>query len=338
MNNLISKNSSTSISPKISVIVPVYNAAKYLIQCIDSILGQDFINFELLLIDDGSKDNSGLICDEYAQKDKRVKVFHKENGGVSSARNLGIDNSQGEFVVFIDSDDYVDSDYLTILMSGGNADLVVSGYINTYCPEVNSSYPDSLYVSEQISTCLVWLLNEEPLRVPWGKRLKLNILKNNAIYFDKSISFGEDTVFVQTYLIYCNTVALQNGMPYHYRVEQNKQSFFRHTLSSKEYIYTSHIVTEIYKKITQRFAFTCPNYYQNTNKYILIQYFRGIIQKKFTFTGYIDYKQTMKQMLPEALFSDRLYNLIYKLLQKKHYFFSFLILKFIFPLKVHFEK
>lgn len=94
--------------PKISVIVPVYNAEKYLHRCIDSILAQTFIDFELLLINDGSKDNSGKICDEYAAKDNRIRVFHKENGGVSSARNLGLDNAKGEWVTFVDSDDWIE--------------------------------------------------------------------------------------------------------------------------------------------------------------------------------------------------------------------------------------
>lgn len=100
------------MNPKISVIVPVYNTEKYLHRCIDSILAQTFTDFELLLIDDGSKDNSGTICDEYAAKDSRVRVFHKENGGVSSARNLGLDNAKGEWISFVDSDDYTDSYFL----------------------------------------------------------------------------------------------------------------------------------------------------------------------------------------------------------------------------------
>ena len=96
-------------NPKISIIVPVYNAERYLHRCIDSILAQTFRDFELLLIDDGSKDNSGYICDEYAEKDERVKVWHKENGGVSSARNVGLDNARGEWVTFADSDDWLES-------------------------------------------------------------------------------------------------------------------------------------------------------------------------------------------------------------------------------------
>ena len=103
--------------PKISVIVPVYNTEKYLRRCIDSVLAQTYQDFELLLIDDGSKDSSGAICDEYAEKDTRVRVFHKENGGVSSARNLGLDNAKGEWVTFIDSDDYFLPKGLTVLYS-----------------------------------------------------------------------------------------------------------------------------------------------------------------------------------------------------------------------------
>ena len=98
---------------KVSIIVPVYNVEKYLQRCIESILTQTETDFELLLIDDGSKDKSGLICDEYAQKDKRVNVIHKENGGVSSARNLGIEKANGEWICFIDADDYVRQDFLS---------------------------------------------------------------------------------------------------------------------------------------------------------------------------------------------------------------------------------
>ena len=112
-------------NPKISVIIPVYNAESTLRRCVDSVLAQTFTDFECLLINDGSKDKSGEICDEYARKDSRVKVFHKENGGVSSARNVGLDNARGEWVSFVDSDDWVEGDilesmYKTALLSGSS--------------------------------------------------------------------------------------------------------------------------------------------------------------------------------------------------------------------------
>jgi len=115
---------------RISVIVPVYNVEKYLARCIDSILAQTFADFECILIDDGSSDNSPAICDEYAKKDDRIKVIHKENGGVSSARNTGLDVAQGEWITFIDSDDWVENNILDLLLNNAvknNCDMSVCG-------------------------------------------------------------------------------------------------------------------------------------------------------------------------------------------------------------------
>ena len=110
----------------ISVIIPIYNTEKYLCQCIESVLIQSYPKFELLLINDGSKDRSGEICDEYAKKDNRIKVFHKENGGVSSARNLGLDNANGDYICFIDADDYVGKRYLEIHLPDNDEDFIQS--------------------------------------------------------------------------------------------------------------------------------------------------------------------------------------------------------------------
>ena len=101
----------------ISVIVPVYNVEKYLNKCIDSIINQTYKNLEIILVDDGSQDSSGKICDEYTKKDNRIKVIHKENGGVSSARNIGLNNATGEWIAFIDADDWVDEEYLQTLFN-----------------------------------------------------------------------------------------------------------------------------------------------------------------------------------------------------------------------------
>ena len=104
-------------TPAISIIVPIYNVERYLCECIDSIIAQTFVDWELLLIDDGSTDNSRLICEDYASKDKRIRVTHKPNGGVSSARNLGLDHAQGEYLTFVDADDWIDKDNLEICVS-----------------------------------------------------------------------------------------------------------------------------------------------------------------------------------------------------------------------------
>ncbi|MGL5933455.1 MAG: glycosyltransferase family 2 protein [Cetobacterium sp.] len=101
--------------PEISIVVPVYNVEKYLEQCLDSILAQTFENFEVILVNDGSTDSSGEICDRYTELDKRVKVYHKKNEGVSSARNMGVEKSKGKYLIFIDSDDYITANYCKVL-------------------------------------------------------------------------------------------------------------------------------------------------------------------------------------------------------------------------------
>lgn len=114
----------------ISVVVPVYNVEQYLERCVDSILAQTYSNLELILVDDGAKDSSGVICDAYAQKDTRVRVIHKENGGLSSARNAGIDIAQGDYISFVDSDDWIEPDALENLLNAAvqnQVELVVGG-------------------------------------------------------------------------------------------------------------------------------------------------------------------------------------------------------------------
>jgi len=323
-------------TPKISVIVPIYNAEKYLNECIDSILNQDFTDFELLLVDDGSNDNSGQLCDEYAKKDKHIKVFHKNNGGVSSARNLGIDNAKGEYIIFIDSDDYVDVNYLSILMSGGESDLVITGYDSFGYKVENFSFENAEYFGQKISICLSRYLNSIPFRVPWDKRYKSEIIRKYSIRFDPSLKIAEDTVFVQTYLLYCDTLELKKGIPYHYRMDFSTLSSSKYSLSSREYIYTSQIVMHAYKMISLKYSLCLKSYYNVINKIIIILYYRHIVENKFTLKGFSGYRYAMNSICPNIVLSTKLYNIYnisYYLARKKMYFFSFFILRFVYPLK-----
>ena len=137
---------------KISVIIPIYNAEVYLENCLESIKNQSFTDYEVLLIDDGSTDNSGKICDVFATKDFRFQVIHKSNGGVSSARNIGIEQAKGEWICFMDSDDTVEKDYLQHLYQGANQQndiLVVQGF-KTILPQKQSrvrTFGTHLYLS-----------------------------------------------------------------------------------------------------------------------------------------------------------------------------------------------
>lgn len=167
----------TNQSPKISVIVPVYNVQKYLSRCIDSILAQTFTDFELLLINDGSKDNSGKMCDEYAKKDTRIHVFHKENGGVSSARNLGLENVQGEWITFIDSDDYLNINFLSNLIKYDNFDHIVGG--NQTFGEININRG----INKKI---IIDLKSQDATRLDYGTNI------NSSTFF--FVSHGENCI------------------------------------------------------------------------------------------------------------------------------------------------
>lgn len=197
-------------SPKISVIVPVYNVEKYLRRCIDSILAQTFTGFELLLIDDGSKDKSGEICDEYAKKDSRVRVFHKENGGVSSARNLGLDNALGEWVCFVDADDSVSPFYIEHLVQR----IVCKDQI------VMSNVKNVEYIKENISlvgkTAIEYMVCNGlfALSGPQSKLFNLNVIQQKGIHYPEGVHMGEDGIFFTCYLCEVSKVSLSTEVDY----------------------------------------------------------------------------------------------------------------------------
>lgn len=210
-------------TPTISVIVPVYNAKKYLHRCIDSILSQTFTDFELLLIDDGSKDKSGAICDEYAVKDNRVRVFHKENGGVSSARNLGLDNARGEWITFIDADDYLYDGAFPISLKGFSVDLIVGGYSHVYVRtgKVFNNIPDNRTLDIRKDAEYFGAIIGTYLTTPWCKLFKRYIIQNSKLRFCENLSYGEDTDFVFRYIHQINIIQFIPSLVYYYCDTEN---------------------------------------------------------------------------------------------------------------------
>lgn len=203
--------------PQISVIVPVYNAEKYLHRCIDSILAQTFSDFELLLIDDGSKDNSGRICDEYAAKDSRIRVFHKKNGGVSSARNMGLDNAKGDWITFVDSDDWIETEFLNECLQGNDVDYIIVSYAKHMTNDQRIEEYFEPYKTYTIDSCL-FVDNNFKLMffTPWAKFFKTSIIKKNKLCFEDGIHISEDTLFVFQYLLYINSVSLSSKISYNW--------------------------------------------------------------------------------------------------------------------------
>lgn len=185
--------------PEISIIIPIYNAEKYLVRCLDSIKAQNFIDWECILVNDGSTDNSEALCERYADEDSRFRLINKINGGVSSARNAGLDVAKGTWIAFVDSDDFVDPDYLTIPDNLNDCDIVQKSYEKlkkngqTKC---HLPFRDGCVLNEKISLYRFFINKRN--NALWNKIFKRALIGD--FRFDTSIAIGEDFMF-QTVLI-----------------------------------------------------------------------------------------------------------------------------------------
>ena len=219
----------------ISIIVPVYNVENYLRQCLDSIMGQTYQNFECLLINDGSPDYSADICSEYVFKDSRFRYFEKENGGVSSARNLGIEHSKGEYITFIDSDDWVDSDYLEILYNAlidENADISVSTYKRFhmadncwYFHSFQRGYEKKIFTGSELIDNLQLLSSfNHSYGSVCGKLVKS--VRVETIRFNEETTLGEDMEFWYKLYLISDKIVYVNKDTYIYRTSNDKYKHF----------------------------------------------------------------------------------------------------------------
>lgn len=251
----------------ISVIVPVYNVEKYLNKCVDSIINQTYKNLEIILVDDGSPDNCGKICDDYAKKDSRIRVFHKENSGVSSARNLGINNSTGNWIAFIDSDDWIEEKYFEIMLDKAkkeNADIVICGYNKIWknkIEPINTSMGDKVYNSKE------YLINCLYPQTGFGF-CHMKIIKKDCIgqaLFDEKIAVGEDALFNIEISKNIEKVVFLSKPLYNYRNNENSlvkrfdQNYAKKYLQSmkecKEYLFNNYNEDEIIQKYYNFVAF-----------------------------------------------------------------------------------
>ena len=223
------------MTEKITVIVPVYNVENYLRQCLDSIMGQTYQNFECLLINDGSPDHSADICREYVSKDSRFRYFEKENGGVSSARNLGIEYSKGEYITFIDSDDWVDSDYLEILYNAlidENADISVSTYKRFhmadncwYFHSFQRGYEKKIFTGSELIDNLQLLSSfDHSYGSVCGKLVKS--VRVETIRFNEETTLGEDMEFWYKLYLISDKIVYVNKDTYIYRTSNDKYKHF----------------------------------------------------------------------------------------------------------------
>lgn len=199
-----------SILINISIIIPIYNTDLFLKKCINSILNQTYSNFELLLINDGSTDNSGVICDEYAKKDGRVKVFHKKNGGVSSARNYGLKRISGAWVTFIDSDDEISPNYL---IDWYNLSIINPSDVYFYSHKISTDFSVKKYTSKSYLTKLI---NFEVPASLWLGIYNAELFRNPNLLLNEKIHFYEDFEFMYRILNKAKNVVFVNRNYYTY--------------------------------------------------------------------------------------------------------------------------
>lgn len=198
------------MNPLVSIIVPVYKVEEYLDECVESLVNQTYSDIEIILVDDGSPDNCPQICDKWALRDNRIKVIHKANGGVSSARNAGLDIANGEWIWFVDSDDTVEANALEELLSNtDDSDLIVFASSTDELYTKDEKFFDEYYFKYRFGFG------------PCNKLYKKSIIKDNGLQFDTQETVGEDLLFNITYYQYANNYRFIMPNYYHYRVREN---------------------------------------------------------------------------------------------------------------------
>lgn len=272
----------------VSIIVPVYNVAPYLRDCLCGLLTQRFRDFEVLLIDDGSTDGSGQLCDELAEKDSRVVVLHQKNGGVCSARNRGIDEARGEFLVFVDADDVVTGDYLEHLMDS-DADLVLTGVhkfgalSGTRVPARRDDFGiEGLAARWNIPPDMNFLYC-----YPVAKRFRTRIIREHGIRFNETLRFSEDMCFNMEYYYYAESFTELPFADYGYRIfDMTREEKYRMSATELE---THHESLEacfcmLYKRIG---AGTLSSVRDNTNLRLIRKFYAFLMQKDLTLANFV---------------------------------------------------
>ena len=208
----------------ISVIVPCYNVEKYLEKCVKSILNQTYTNLEIILVDDGATDNTPKICDELALTDSRIKVIHKSNGGLSDARNAGIEIASGKYITFLDSDDWLEKDTINMALQeilSGDFDLVIWSYSADFVDDNENIIRYRLNCLNGVcdSKNNLLLANSGALGLmgySWNKLYKTSTIKNNALLFEKGVSLIEDILFNSEYIKFCKRIKFIDFVGNHY--------------------------------------------------------------------------------------------------------------------------
>lgn len=309
--------------PLISIIVPIYNCEQYLEQCIQSIIRQSYTNLEIILINDGSTDKSVDICNDYAKRDKRISVYNIKNHGVGHARNFGLNKANGYYVVFIDSDDYVELTYIEKLylsIKDDNTDLGVCSY--------NDLFNDGRQFPEIINTDKISLLSDNifndygilgyRLSVPWGKIYKLSIIKDNNIIFPEDMVTAEDQIFNDRYFRYVGKYRYIDECLYNYRIGnsnslsniRNLQSFYSEKKNLK---YKRMFFDDCSVKYKEHILFRCLAFIAEEYNKIDDECYEWAIYNEYE--GYTLYERLQILMLKHKIVFPFVYRVKYRMMK-----------------------
>lgn len=207
----------------VSVVIPVYKVPEnFLRECMESVIAQNYTNIEIILVDDGSPDNCGRICDEYAETDTRVAVIHKQNEGVSEARNSGIKVAHGKYIIFIDSDDTVDRDYVEILLKNMKPNSMTVCSFRREMYRSDNSLHERIYTPSEAQASILSCQKLTISGAPFCKCFDLELIRKNRLYFDAKLKIGEDLIFCIKYTGFVSeNVYFSNIAPYYYRNNPN---------------------------------------------------------------------------------------------------------------------
>lgn len=238
---------------KVSVIIPFYKAQATIKRCLDSVSLPTRADLEILLVDDGSPDGTAEICKDYAQKDNRIKLIRKENGGVSSARNTGLRAAIGEWITFVDADDYVSSGYFDAI--DGKADLTIlqNVHFNSQNPPMPyQSIPEKTYPDKcSVNNFLKEHLTDQILLAPWGKFFRRELIAD--LEFDQSQRLGEDVIFVHSYLRNCRKLSVKGNAKYYY-YEDDSNFSLKYKMSASESLRHLCNIIEHYRRLDVKSA------------------------------------------------------------------------------------
>lgn len=236
---------------KVSVIVPIYKVEKYLKKCIDSIINQTYSNLEIILVDDGSPDNCGVICDEYAKKDSRIRVFHQKNSGLSAARNIGTKFASGDYVAYIDSDDYVSLDYIEYLMNlihKYNADMsiILPFKFNESKDCLPKKNREVIKVFNRNNALITMLYQKHFDNAAWGKLYKKEVV--DGIDFPVGKLY-EDIGTVYKYILKSDVIVYSNQKKYYYLQRNDSIMGRKYKTNDMDYVYQTELMLNDLKKL-----------------------------------------------------------------------------------------